>query len=373
MEPRFEKAVIVGCGLIGGSLALTLREHDCVERLVAVDPDPTARDLAVQLGVVDIAFADLAEAVEDADLIVFATPVRQTCAMLRELAALPLLPGCIISDVGSTKEQVCAEAQRVLPSSVHFIGGHPMAGSEKSGVRAASVRLFENAIYVLTPFADTDAEVLGKLSVTLERIKAQVLVLTPQIHDRVVAAISHVPHIIAAQLVDQVAQLSSQAEDGALYVQLAAGGFRDVTRIASGNPQMWRDIVLSNKATIRDLLSQWKDNVEHFLNLLEQESGEDVELFFQKAAQFRDALPAKSRGAVRSVYEISLDVDDRPGVIGSIATLMGMHEINLTSVRLIESREEDNGQLLITFSSKADMDAGARVLLINGFRVYYRE
>jgi len=373
MEPKFQKAVIVGCGLIGGSLALALREHDCVERLTAVDPDGAARDHAVKAEVVDEAYEELADAVEGADLIVFATPVRQTCAMLRELATLPLRDGCIITDVGSTKEEICTEARRVLPSSLHFIGGHPMAGSEKSGVQAASVRLFENAIYVLTPFVDTDEVALYKLSEVLKRIKAQVLVLSPETHDRVVAAISHVPHVIAAQLVDQVATLSTQDDEGKLYTKLAAGGFRDVTRIASGNPAMWRDIVLSNKMVIRELLDDWKASIDQFMTMLSEESGHEVEHFFQRAAQFRDALPAKSRGAVRSVYEISLDVVDQPGVIGTIGTLMGMHQINLNSVSLLESREDDNGQLLISFISRRDMEAGARVLLVNGFKVYFRE
>ncbi|KEO83756.1 prephenate dehydrogenase [Tumebacillus flagellatus] len=371
--PLFAKGVIIGCGLIGGSLALALRENGAVQHLAAVDSNPSSCELAVELGVVDAAYSTLREAVTDADLIVFAAPVRQTCELLAKLAALPLKPGCIVTDVCSTKAEVCAQAARLLPSGVHFIGGHPMAGSEKSGVKAANARLFENAVYVLTPPEGTDADAFAKLVQAIESVKAQVLVLEPAVHDRVVAAISHVPHIIAAQLVDQVMRLSGHPEHGGLYTKLAAGGFRDVTRIASGNAQMWRDIVLSNRDVIRELLVDWQVGVADLLAKLDESEGGGLQSFFHEAAAFRDALPTKLRGAVRSVYEISIDAPDEPGVIGKVATLMGIHGINLNGVGLIESREEDNGQVLLSYRSKRDMEQGAHVLLINGFQVYFRD
>lgn len=373
MEPLFEKVVILGCGLIGGSLALALREHECVQQLVAVDPDPACRTAAVQQGVVDVAYETIAEAVPDADLIVFATPVRVTCELLALVASLPLKPGCVLTDVGGTKQEICETAHRVLPPSVHFIGGHPMAGSEKSGVQAASGRLFEHAIYVLTPFVYTDKVVFAKLASVLERIKAHVLILDPQVHDKVVAAISHVPHIIAAMLVEQVATLTAEDPFGSLYTTLAAGGFRDLTRIASGSSVLWRDIVLSNSGAIRDLLRNWQGSITNILGMMEEDTGAEIETFFAKAASFRDALPAKSRGAVRSVYEISLDVVDEPGVIGKVGMLIGLHGINLNGISLIESREEEHGQLMISFPSRREMEAGAHVLLVNGFKVYLRD
>lgn len=368
----FSKAVIIGCGLIGGSLALALREHHCVRKLVAVEPDPVRRDEAVELGVVDLAYETLAEAVPGADLIVFATPVSETCRLLREVAALPLTQGCILTDVGSTKNDICTEARRVLPATVHFIGGHPMAGSEKSGVRAASERLFQNAIWVLTPESGTDQLAFQKWASTLLRIQAQVLVLQPDLHDRVVAAISHVPHIVAAALVDQVAALSEESVHGGLYTKLAAGGFRDLTRIASGNPVMWRDILLTNREPIRDLLRQWQEGIGRILGQLEEEDGDGLQHFFQKAAHFRDGLPNRVRGAVRSVYELTIDVEDEPGVVGQVGTLMGLHKINLHSIGLLESREDDIGQLLLKFPNREALDAGAQVLLINGFKVHFR-
>ncbi|MGZ4030652.1 MAG: prephenate dehydrogenase [Tumebacillaceae bacterium] len=373
MEPTFQKAVIIGCGLIGGSLALALREHECVEQLVAVDPDGACRAAAVQQGVVDQAYETIAEAVPDADLIVFATPVRVTCELLVLLASLPLKPGCIVTDVGGTKQEICETAHRVLPTTVHFIGGHPMAGSEKSGVHAASERLFEHAIYVLTPFVYTDKAAFAKLAQTLERIKAHVLILDPQVHDKVVAAISHVPHLIAAMLVEQVATLTAEDEHGSLYTTLAAGGFRDLTRIASGNSVLWRDIVLSNGRMIRELLGNWQESIDRILAMMDESSGAAMETFFEKAASFRDALPAKSRGAMRSAYDISLDVVDEPGVIGKVGMLIGLHGINLNGISLLESREEEYGQLLLSFPSRREMEAGAHVLLVNGFKVYFRD
>ncbi|WP_157729509.1 prephenate dehydrogenase [Tumebacillus algifaecis] len=286
----FEKAVLIGCGLIGGSLALALKQSHCVKHLTAVELNPQSCQLALSRAVVDHVADSLQDAVQDADLIVLATPVREMAATLEVLAELPLRPGCLITDVGSTKREICAEARRLLPASVVFIGGHPMAGSERSGVEAATSRLFQGSVYVLTPFADSDPDVFAKWKWAVERIGAQVMVLDPNLHDEVVAAISHVPHIIAAQLVEQVAKLSLESESGALYARLAAGGFRDVTRIASGNPLIWRDIVLSNRDVIRDLLQGWQQSIHHFLGMLEQEAGPEIENFFSKAAEFRDGM-----------------------------------------------------------------------------------
>lgn len=373
VQPLFAKAVVVGCGLIGGSLALALRENGAVQKLVAVESNLASCELAVELGVVEEAFLHLAEAVADADLIVFATPVRETCELLSELARLPLKSGCIVTDVCSTKAEVCAEAERLLPAHVQFIGGHPMAGSEKSGVKAASARLFENAVYVLTPPRGAKEAAFAKWVQAVEAVRAQVMVLEPALHDRIVAAISHVPHIIAAQLVDQVMRLSGHPEHGSLYTKLAAGGFRDVTRIASGNARMWRDIVQSNREVIRELLEDWQSGIANILSQMEETEGRGLQTFFHDAAAFRDALPTKSRGAVRSVYEISIDAADEPGTIGKVATLMGIHGLNLNGVSLVESREEDNGQLVLSFRSKRDMEQGAHALLVNGFQVYFRE
>ena len=373
MDAIFHKAVVVGCGLIGGSLALAMRQHQCVQYLVGVDADPASRELAVELGVVDFSYSTLAEAVAGADLIIFATPVRNTLTLLRELAILPLLPGCIITDVGSTKSEVCQVASDLLPPSVHFIGGHPMAGSEKSGVKAANERLFDNAVFVLSPLEDTRDDVVQKMVAMVEQIQAQPLVLEADLHDRIVAAISHVPHIIAAQLVDQVAHLSKHTERGELYTKLAAGGFRSVTRIASGSATMWRDIVLSNREPIRELMTGWLQSTDQILAMLDEEDGSQIHQFFQEAAEWRDALPVNQRGAVRSIYEVSIDVVDEPGVIGRIATLIGLHGINLYGVALIESREDDYGQILLSFRARKDMEAAAHVLLINGFQVYYHD
>ncbi|MGB8954999.1 MAG: prephenate dehydrogenase, partial [Tumebacillaceae bacterium] len=303
----FHKAVVVGCGLIGGSLALVMRERQCVQYLVGVDADPASRQLAVELGVVDFAYSTLAEAVSGADLIILATPVRNALALLRELALLPLMPGCIVTDVGSTKQEVCKAAGDLLPPSVHFIGGHPMAGSEKSGVEAANERLFDNAVFVLSPLEDTQPDALQKMVAMVEQIQAQPLVLEPDLHDRIVAAISHVPHIIAAQLVEQVANLSKHTDRGELYTKLAAGGFRSVTRIASGSANMWRDIVLSNREPIRELMTGWLESTEQILGMLEEDDGKQIHQFFQEAAAWRDALPANLRGAVRAAHELSID------------------------------------------------------------------
>jgi prephenate dehydrogenase len=367
---RLQTVTIVGLGLIGGSIALALRSNSAAERIVGVDVNTDSLRKALHAGVIDAGTDNLAEVVTDADLIVLATPVQQTIRQMERLRSLPVKPGCIITDVASTKREISEYAKGVLPDSIVFIGGHPMAGSEKSGIDAASPRLFENAVYILTPDSDTDPKAVDLLRSVIEQIRAHVLILSPERHDKVVAAISHIPHLVAALLVDQVAELG---QSDPLYSRLAAGGFRDVTRIASGSPVMWRDIVLSNRESILDLLKDWNTRTDELIKLIEQGVGEQVESFFTRTRNWRDALPAKAKGAAAHYYELTIDVEDKPGIIGHVASILGQHGINLRNIGILENREEVNGQLLLSFASRRDLESSAYLLKGHGYKVYIRE
>jgi prephenate dehydrogenase len=365
---KFQRIVVVGCGLIGGSLALSWRRAGVAAEIVGVDRRPDHLEEALKRQVIDRA-ASLEEAVTEADVIVLATPVQQSIFLLQELAKLPLPSACIVTDVGSTKREVCRQAREILPRHIPFIGGHPMAGSEKSGIRAATPRLFENAVYVLTPQADERTEAVTQIRALVECTGAQVLLLDPERHDRLVAAISHLPHIVAAQLVDQVADLG--VEDP-LYAVLAAGGFRDVTRVASGHPGLWTEILLTNGDAIRPLLLEWTHRLSLLNQWLEKKDGQAIESFFRKAADWRDALPVRGRGAIRPAFQCTVDVPDEPGTIGKVASLLGEHQINLRNIGILESREGDNGQLILTFADEQSRSDATRLLESAGYTVDLR-
>ena len=238
------KAAILGVGLIGGSLALCLKERTPC-RVSGYDQSQKTLDWAVAAGVIDEGSRDLEEAVKDADFIFLAVPVGMIPELLSRLERQPLSPGCIISDVGSTKGELVRWSEPFRKRGVTYIGGHPMAGSHRSGVEAAHSLLLENAYYILTPSPETPLSEVQKLSGLLqEATKAKLVIMDPYHHDRLVGAISHLPHVIASGLVNQVGRYNEENE---WFHRLAAGGFRDLTRIAASHPVMWRDILMSNR------------------------------------------------------------------------------------------------------------------------------
>ena len=366
MSRVFQRVCVIGCGLIGGSVALALRGTGCVRHVVGVDADGRVLDAALARGVIDEA-APLAKAAAGADLVIVATPVPVALQTLRTLGECEglLAARAIVTDVCSTKARIAGEAARCLCRAA-FVGGHPMAGSEKSGIQAADAKLLENAVYVLTPTGMTDGAALAELRDLLQAARARVTVMAPEEHDRVVAAISHVPHIVAATLVNQVAALS---EKSAHYPELAAGGFRDITRIASSDPELWRDIALDNEREIVRLLDDWAQRIEAFKRAAKAQDGPRLERFFTEARSFRDALPARATGAIRAVYSFTVSVADEPGTIGEIASLLGAQGISIRNIGILESREDDDGQLLLQFDRVDDHDRALEVLERHGYRI----
>ncbi|KHF30698.1 prephenate dehydrogenase [Anoxybacillus sp. BCO1] len=257
--------LIAGLGLIGGSIALAIKRVHPDATMIGYDVSGESLRLARSLGVIDEAVPSFAHAACEADVIVLAAPVAQTEQLLRELVALPLRPDVIVTDVGSTKERIVKQAWPLLEQGVTFIGGHPMAGSHKSGVAAARAHLFENAFYILTPTEHVKEEQITRLKRWLEGTKAHFVTLTPKEHDRIAGVISHFPHIIAASLVHQAQQYEREDE---LVSRLAAGGFRDITRIASSNPEMWRDIFIHNKEELLHLFDRWIEEMKKFVRTL---------------------------------------------------------------------------------------------------------
>lgn len=240
---------VIGLGLIGGSLGLALRRSELELQVTGWDREWTVVSTALASGAIDRGAATLAEAVSDSDLVVVATPVLAVRAIFEAIAP-HLQPGAIVTDVASTKSQVVAWARALLPSTTSFIGGHPMAGSEQHGIRNARADLLDGAVYCLMPAADTSSAALASLHQLVLAIGARPMVLPPTTHDTCVAAISHLPFLLSAALVQLTTSDTRWPELG----QIAATGYRDVTRLASGDPAMHRDICLTNAAAIQPWL-----------------------------------------------------------------------------------------------------------------------
>ncbi|MDP1929230.1 MAG: prephenate dehydrogenase/arogenate dehydrogenase family protein [Thiobacillus sp.] len=273
---------IIGVGLIGGSFALGLKQAGAVRHILGVGRDPAGLAAARELGLID-SVADYAQAGQ-ADCILLALPVGETEAVLRQLAP-HLKPGAIITDAGSTKLNVIEAAHAALGARcVDFVPGHPIAGSEQSGPAAARGDLFHGKKVVLTPQADTRADALATVRMLWEAAGAQVETLDAALHDRVFAAVSHLPHLAAFALVDELAQRA----DGDTFFRFAASGFRDFTRIAGSNPEMWRDIALANREAVLAELDAYLAALQVMRSAVSAQDTEALQAIFSRARAARE-------------------------------------------------------------------------------------
>jgi prephenate dehydrogenase len=248
----FQRVAIIGLGLIGGSLGLALHKAKAAQQVVGHDLGKGVSDRARKVGAIDVAYSTLGDTVRGADLVIFATPVGAIRALLQNSAPY-LTAGAVVTDVASTKAQVISWAEEFLPSTVSFVGGHPMAGKEVSGVEAGDADLFKNRIYCLTPTPRTNPAAIEKVAILAEVIGARVRFLEPAEHDGQVAGVSHLPFLASIALVNTVAE-GGAWEDASL---LAASGFRDISRLAAGSPEMYRDICLTNSEAIARWLDEY--------------------------------------------------------------------------------------------------------------------
>jgi prephenate dehydrogenase len=285
---HWPKVTLLGVGLLGGSLGLALKRRQLAARVAGYVRRPASLTQCQQLGVVDEATTDLTAAVADADLIVFCTPLSQMRDLARQ-AAPHIKQGALVTDVGSVKASVVAELEPLItPVGAHFVGSHPMAGSEQTGPAAARADLFEDAVCVVTPTAATRPEALQRISTFWSNLGARVLELPPALHDDFVARSSHLPHVVAAELANYVLSPAHPKEQA----MLCATGFRDTTRIASSSPEMWRDIALANRQKLARVLGVFIEDLQELQLALERGDTRAVEEFFEVAKQRRDAWAA---------------------------------------------------------------------------------
>jgi prephenate dehydrogenase len=281
---RWKKITLVGVGLLGGSLGLAMRKRRLAGSVVGFVRRAVSVVECEGLGAVNLATLDLQRAVEGAELIVLCTPIAQMQGLVDQM--LPALkPGAIVTDVGSVKDSVVWDLEAlVAKAGAHFVGSHPMAGAEKMGAAAARADLFVGAVCVVTPTRKSNPGAVRKVEQLWKSVGARLLKLTPKAHDALVSRSSHLPHVVAAQLANLVLSPGHSKEQG----MLCANGFRDTTRIASGSPEMWRDIALANRQNLSQALEAFTDGLLDFKRALKNGDAQAVAKFFEQARERRE-------------------------------------------------------------------------------------
>ena len=362
---------IIGLGLIGGSIAKAIKQvHVQNSYIIGYDINKADLKAAYDEGMIDAMATNLHTNFSNCSVIFLCIPVQHIVNMLDEL--LPHLPNdCIITDVGSTKYELVKTINAHIENSnkrVYYVGGHPMTGSERFGYSASTSHLFENAYYMLTPQGDTPDFIIFILQKLIERIGGIPLVLSASYHDFVTANISHLPHIIASSLVHLVR--NNDGENAYLHA-LAAGGFKDLTRIASSNPDIWTSICLSNKEQIQKVYGNYIEILQHFMDILERGSEKELYSYFDTARIYRNTFTEGVSSELSKRYALHVDAKDEPGIIAKITTLLSDNHINIKNLSVISDREFDVGVLKILFATKSDLISATEILSQNRFTIYY--
>jgi len=287
--PMFERVALVGIGLIGSSISHGMRRSGLAASVVGSARTKSTLDTALNLGLINEGFATAAEAVRGADLVILSVPVGVCGALAQEMAP-HLAPGAIVTDVGSVKEAVVRDMAPHLPPSVHFVPGHPIAGTEQSGPEAGFAELFDGRWTILTPEPDTDRAAVEKLSAFWTALGAKVEIMSARHHDMVLAITSHLPHLIAFNIVNSAEHLERVTDKE--VIKFSAGGFRDFTRIAASDPTMWRDIFLNNKEAVMEMLRRFSDDLTELQRAITADDGDTLYKRFAEARAIRRGIVA---------------------------------------------------------------------------------
>jgi prephenate dehydrogenase len=340
------KVLLVGTGLIGGSVGLGLRQAWPDAHVIACDADPSAAEQAVARGAAHA--ADAIDRAADCDIVVVSVPVGALESVLSDLAP-HLGPDTLLTDTGSTKSGFVEAAARILGEDHLVVGGHPMAGSEQHGIEAASPDLFSGAWWILTPTSSTRPEAYQQALRLVAALGARTIALDPGSHDRLMATVSHLPQLLASALMRMAGQ---EGQDTEAILALAAGGFKDMTRIASSRPEMWVDICLENGSAITDRLRAFAGELSSVADLID--GGGDLLSFFREAKQARDRIPLKRE--TTGLVEIHIDIPDRPGVLADVTTAMGQLAVNIEDLGIRHAAEGGHGILTIWLADDVDTD-----------------
>ncbi len=352
---------IIGLGLIGGSLAKAIKKKDKLIKIIAFDLDKFQLDTALSDKNIDISVFKIDESFQNCDIIFVCTPVDITIQVIMELKSF-IREDCLITDVSSTKEEITKKVLAI--QNINFIGGHPMAGSEKTGYENSSDILFENAFYIVTPFENIRNAHIELLKDIINLIGGIYIEVSPKEHDVAVAMISHIPHILASSLVNFVSKNDSPDH---LLKTIAAGGFKDITRIASASGTLWNSIIKSNKDTILKNYRKFIDEQLEILELIEAENNEKIITYIEEGKRYRDSI--QNLPNYMKAYNISVDVPDQPNVIGIVASKLGAENINIKNIGINHNREDSIFALTITFYDEPSMVQAVDLLCSSNYLV----
>ena len=352
----------IGLGLIGGSIARGIKRSRRDVRIMAYMRSRDKLEQAKRDGVVDVILDGIGEEISWCDLVFLCTPVEYNASYLEQIRPL-LKPGALVTDVGSTKTDIHETVKRLGMEEV-FVGGHPMAGSEKTGYENSTDHLLENAYYMITPTEKSTPEQIGRIRRVALSIGAIPMVTDYRQHDFSVAAVSHLPHLVASSLVNLVRDNDNEEE---LMRTIAAGGFKDITRIASSSPVMWEQICMTNTVNISRLLQDYIDALGVVQKELQEHDSASLYTFFDGARAYRDSFIDAGSGPIKKDYSIRLDIPDEAGSIAAVSTLLALNNISIKNIGIVHNREAQEGVLRIEFYEEDSITKAIQLLNRRGY------
>ena len=364
---KIETVGFIGLGLIGGSIAKAIKLYHPQIRIMAYMRNRETLEQAAREGTIDQVCTAVNDDFCSCDLIYLCAPVSTNALYLEELKKI-LPTTCLLTDAGSTKTDI-HEKVTALGIADRFIGGHPMAGSEKTGYENAKPHLIENAYYIITPGEGLSQEKTDAFTAFTASLKAIPLVLDYRQHDFITACVSHLPHLIAASLVELVKDLDSPEE---LMKQIAAGGFKDITRIASSSPEMWEQICMTNSSNILKALEHYQMQLEKLRSELQERNGGEIHDFFAAARDYRNSIPDTSAGPLKKVYAFYCDMVDEAGGIATLATILASGGISLRNIGIIHNREFEEAVLRVELYDEDAYQKAVTLLRKYRYTIYER-
>lgn len=362
----YKKIGFIGLGLIGGSIAKIIKENNTNTEIIALTSSEETIKKAYNDGIINNSTTISLNDFNDIDLLLLCSPVGINVKYLRKLKPI-LNKKTIISDVGSVKCDI-HNAINELGLQERFIGGHPMCGSEKIGYENSSIKLFENAYYIITNNQNVSNHSILEFKDFISKLGAIPLEMTVKEHDYITAGISHLPHVISASLVNLIMNNDTSSKG---MKQIAAGGFRDITRISSSSPKMWQHICKTNKEEILNLFELYNIEINKFKNAMLNDDYDEILELFSNAKEYRDSLEIKN-GFNGNIYELYCDLVDEAGGIATLATILAKNNINIKNIGIINNREFQDGVLRIELYDEYSLNKAISLLETNNYNVYKR-
>lgn len=358
---KIESVCIIGLGLIGSSIARAIKAKTDITSVCAIDLCADTIKKAKDEGIITFGGTDKGAIAKSVQLVFVCTPADTVCDWVKDIVPI-VEKDCIICDTASTKGNIIEQIEG-LQEDFRFVGGHPMAGAESSGYSAGRAHLFENAYFVLTPCKKSDSEAIELLSEFTSLLGALPLVTDPKTHDRATALVSHLPHVAASALVNI---LGDNEDDRHINSRFAAGGFRDITRIASSPADLWAGILLENAEEITALIDAYIKKLSCLKDKVSKGDRDELFQFFERGKTIRDGLSKRLNSLIPKTYELYVDVEDKPGMISTVASIISSANINIKNINISNNRSEPGGIMLVSLENEEGVLIAAKALSKQG-------